>query len=160
MSTEIERKFLVKQLPREVKILSTKEIEQTYLATGEEEVRIRKVIDKKIITYFHTIKVGTGLTRKEIETPISEATAKQLLKNHQEGFLSKLRMLVDYKGIMLEVDFYRQSPLRDLKVAEIEFSNEEEALSFQPFDWLGEDVTEDKNYKNQSLWEKVKDIHQ
>lgn len=159
MGIEIERKFLVKNLPREVKIISTKEIEQTYLATGEEEVRVRKVIDKKDIQYFHTIKVGTGLMRKEIEVPILESTFKQLIQNHKMNFLSKLRMLVEYKGTTLEVDFYRQSPLRDLKVAEIEFSSKEDAEAFQPFEWLGEDLTEDKNYKNQSLWLQIQKSH-
>ena len=34
---------------------------------------------------------------------------------------------------------------------EIEFPTEEEANNFQAPEWLGKDVTNDKNYKNQSL---------
>jgi adenylate cyclase len=35
--------------------------------------------------------------------------------------------------------------------AEVEFSNEAESNEFIPPQWLGQEVTDDKRYKNQSL---------
>ena len=42
MTAEIERKFLVGQLPQELEIESEDEIAQGYLAMGEDEVRLRR----------------------------------------------------------------------------------------------------------------------
>ena len=46
-----------------------------------------------------------------------------------------------------ELDAF-QSPNQGLLLAEVEFSSEEQALSFTPPDWFGEDVTRDYHYQN------------
>ena len=39
-------------------------------------------------------------------------------------------------------------------LAEVEFSSREKSEEFKPPDWLGEEVTDDIRYKNQSLAQK------
>jgi CYTH domain-containing protein len=39
-------------------------------------------------------------------------------------------------------------------LAEVEFTSQEGSEKFQPPDWLGEEVTDDTRYKNQSLAQK------
>lgn len=50
----------------------------------------------------------------------------------------------------MAIDFYR-SNLSGLIIAEIEFKTELEAKRFEPFSWLGKDVTEEEDFKNNNL---------
>ena len=79
---EIERKFDIKNIPSWMKEKSVrhKKIEQIYLMIdfdndGKvlEEIRVRKAINLKTnqVDYKMTYKYGDGLSREEIETPIS-----------------------------------------------------------------------------------------
>ena len=69
---EIERKWLVRDLPR-LEELKGDRILQGYLAISSDgpEVRIRRKGD----TYFETIKSQGGLSRDEIEVEISHASS-------------------------------------------------------------------------------------
>ncbi|MCZ6527527.1 MAG: adenylate cyclase, partial [Candidatus Dadabacteria bacterium] len=69
MSQEIERKFLVKELPADLENYSHSAIIQGYLIVTDNdiEVRLRKKGDK----YFETVKAGSGLVRKESEKEIT-----------------------------------------------------------------------------------------
>ena len=51
---------------------------------------------------------------------------------------------------MAELDVYH-GELTGLVTVEVEFSSLEEAESFSPPAWFGEDITEDKRYKNKNL---------
>jgi CYTH domain-containing protein len=53
-------------------------------------------------------------------------------------------------GLKFEVDIYR-GDLEGLMVAEIEFPSEEEANAFDPPGWLGDEVTGDHRYLNETL---------
>lgn len=145
---EIERKYIVKLIPPQLPDMPYSYIEQSYLAIGIEEVRIRKKKKENETKYFLTIKKGKGLSREEIETEISESTYNQLNKNSKP--IRKIRYTMPYNDFILEIDKYLDI---DLIVAEIEFKSEQEAKTFIPPDWLGRDITEDKVFKNQSIWE-------
>ncbi len=151
MSQEIERKFLLKELPD----LTGKpflHIEQGYLCLGDkEEVRLRSISLKNCDpSYVLTVKKGSGLIRGEGEISISKQQFDTLWPMTVGRRLVKKRY--DYWTINedIEIDIYEDS-LQGLLVAEVEFENEEEARAYQPPSWIGEDVTNDDHYKNRSL---------
>lgn len=67
----------------------------------------------------------------------------------------KIRREIEIDGLIYEHDVYLNDELNGLQIIEIEFRNEEESKNFIIPDWLGKEVTNDKNYKNQSLWNKI-----
>ena len=148
MSQEIERKFLVKELPADLENYLHNEIIQGYLIVTDNdiEVRIRKKGDK----YFETVKAGSGLVRKESEKEIT----KEVFFDHwplTEGKrVEKVRYEIEYGGKLIELDIY-SGDLEGLVVAEVEFDSEEESVSFTPPEWFGEEVTHDERYKNKNL---------
>jgi CYTH domain-containing protein len=62
----------------------------------------------------------------------------------------KTRYDIPLGNRVVEIDVYGGRH-NGLVVAEVEFEDEESAKSFQPPDWLGEDVTGDPRYSNQLL---------
>ena len=148
MSQEIERKFLVKELPADLENYLHNEIIQGYLIVTDNyiEVRIRKKGDK----YFETVKAGSGLVRKESEKEIT----KEVFWDHwplTEGKrVEKVRYDIEYEDVLIELDIY-SGDLEGLVVAEVEFASEEESVSFVPPSWFGKEVTHDERYKNKNL---------
>ena len=143
---EIERKYLVPVLPEILEQYPCKHIQQGYLAT-DPVVRIRRSDDKYILTY-----KGKGLmVREEYNLPLN-AEAFEHLKEKIEGILiKKCRYLIPYKEkYTIELDVF-EGELAPLQLAEVEFETEEEANSFQPPEWFGEDVTFSTKYHNSTL---------
>lgn len=153
MAMEIERKFLVKGplLSRPDKI---KEIKQHYLRKEEGfEERVRETTDmlSEYLTtkYTHTIKKGTGISRKEEEEEITFTEFDNLCKGEILGSIIKTRYCVD----RWELDIY---PVPDdivpIKVMEIELVSEDEKLPALPEGiTIIKEVTEDKNWKNANI---------
>ncbi len=57
MKKEIERKYAIKCLPKDIKIESVEEIEQAYLyEDANTNIRIRKMQTKELIQYIYTVK--------------------------------------------------------------------------------------------------------
>lgn len=164
MAKEIERKFLVKQIPAEVLEKQTSQyIVQNYLSVGEEEIRYRRVVSKQSNEkkFYMTIKRGTGISREENEFEILEETYNQLRKNLRTEPIVKTRFKIqtDMERIY-DLDIYENPLLEDegLITIEVEFENEELAKEFVPPKWFEKDVTNDKNYKNQNLWLRINNI--
>lgn len=68
--------------------------------------------------------------------------------------LTKVRTTVDWNGTIIEIDTYDQLQLR---VLEIEFESEEEAMQFQAPDWFGPDISSMKQYSNKTVWKKLQE---
>ena len=65
--------------------------------------------------------------------------------------ISKTRYLIPEKdGLTIELDVF-DAPYEGLYLAEVEFSSEEQALSYNPPVWFGEDVTNSGKYHNSRL---------
>lgn len=161
MSFEIERKFLLQEIPQslieegELQLQSEHRIEQTYLAlAGDQELRVRKIKDLATgeVTYTHTFKKGHGLLREEVEYEISEGIYEQITGIHQAVPLTKNRVTANWNGRIIEVDLYDQI---DLMVLEVEFASEEEAVGFTPPDWFGLDISTNKEYSNKKVWKEL-----
>lgn len=147
MSKEIERKFLVKELPFHEDEHPFVHIEQGYLALepGGQEVRLRK----KENTYSLTVKSQGALTRQEYETILDIQQFEALWPGTHGRRLRKNRFLLS-GGI--EVDIY-EGNLQGLIVAEVEFPDEDSADAFQVPAWMGQEVTHHNFLKNRSLWQ-------
>ncbi|WP_170358093.1 CYTH domain-containing protein [Ruegeria arenilitoris] len=148
MSMEIERKFLVADLPG----LSGAEkavVRQGYLTAPDDstELRLRQKNDR----FFLTLKGGGSMVRVEREAEITaeqfetfwpETDGRRVEKERFTGQLSD--------GRTFELDVF-QGDLAPLKLVEVEFETEAEAMAYTPPDWFGEDVTADKRYKNKTM---------
>jgi 8-oxo-dGTP diphosphatase len=145
--TEIERKFLVPELPAAVRQAPYTPILQGYLTSGgDPELRIRRAGDD----HFLTLKAGAGLQRTEEELPIDRARFERLWPMTEGRRIQKVRHRLPHGGRTIEVDVY-DDPHRGLVVAEVEFASAEEAAGWEAPDWLGEDVTGDPAYRNATL---------
>jgi len=145
---EIERKFLVKSLPENLEQYQHKDITQGYLAITEDgtEVRLRQKGKK----YFQTVKSGAGKTRFESEVEITEDQFKALWEATKGKRVEKTRYEIPHESGTIELDVYH-GDLDGLLLAEMEFPGEKESNKFTPPEWLSEEVTDDKRYKNQNL---------
>lgn len=150
---EIERKFLVRFLPKDLDVYKKKEVVQGYLAITSDgvEIRLRRKGDK----YFETIKIGSGKSRTELETEISSEQFDKLWPGTEGKRLEKTRYEIPHKDnegheFVIELDIYHGN-LDSLITAEIEFKSDDDSVKFETPDWFGEEVTDNKDYKNQSL---------
>jgi adenylate cyclase len=146
VGVEVERKFLVRD-PPDLDGTEADEIEQGYLATGSDgEVRLRHKGDKRLLT----AKRGSGLSRDEAEVELDRGTFERLWPLTEGRRLHKRRHVIPHGDLKIEVDVY-EGDLEGLVVAEVEFGSEEEARGFEPPEWIGEEVTGDDRYLNETL---------
>lgn len=143
---EIERKFLVTEMPRAES--GRTEIEQGYLALGEErEVRLRRAGDE----LFLTAKSGAGEVREEVEVRIDPQAFAALWPLTAGRRVRKVRHYVPIgEGRRAEVDVYDEA-LDGLRTAEVEFDSLADADRFTPPPWFGAELTGDPSYANHSL---------
>lgn len=161
MSLEIERKFLLAELPhviieeQKLKVLSEQRIEQTYLAIDEtQELRVRRIVDLASgeVSFTHTFKLGNGLSREEIEYSISEGIYDQVVKAFGFVPLTKNRITTKWDGRIIEIDIYDQI---ELAVLEVEFDSEMVANAFMAPDWFGRDISSERQYSNKKVWREL-----
>ncbi len=148
MNNEIERKFLVKEMPPGIERCTASEITQGYLAVTEDETEIR--IRRKGDRYYETVKSGRGLKREEIEVEISREAFEALWPCTEGMRVEKTRCEIPCGEHVIELDVY-SGALQGLLIAEVEFKSVEESARFVPPDWLGREITEDSRYKNRNL---------
>lgn len=144
-SYEIERKYLIPTLPKDLHTYPYHEIEQGYLCT-EPVVRIRRQDDEYYLTY----KSKGLMVREEYNLPLTEASYAHLKTKIDGRLISKRRYLIPLAPYTVELDVF-SSPEKGLMLAEVEFPSEEAALSFHAPDWFGEDVTNSSRYHNSNL---------
>jgi CYTH domain-containing protein len=143
---EVERKFLVAE-PPDLDGADSDEIEQGYLAIGADgEVRLRRRGEQLALT----AKRGSGLARDEAEVELERDAFEELWPLTEGRRLHKRRYVLPHGELEFEVDVY-EADLEGLVVAEIEFSSEEAARAYEPPDWIGEEVTGDERYLNETL---------
>lgn len=160
---EIERKFLVRELPDNLSAYQCLIIEQAYLCT-DPVVRIRRQDEEYYLTY-----KGKGLmVREEYNLPLNKEAYYHLLSKADGNIISKKRYLIPlsepafaegyrpsaasgaFPGLKIELDLF-DPPFAPLMLAEVEFPDEEMARAFLPPAWLGKDVTNDREYHNSNM---------
>lgn len=145
---EIERKYLVDTPPEGYETFPCRVIEQAYLCT-EPVVRVRR----DNASFFLTCKGKGLLSREEFNFPLTEEAYLHLLKKADGIVLTKRRYMIPVPGsdhLTIEFDVF-DGDYKGLMLAEVEFSTEEEALSFTPPSWFGKDVTFSGEYQNSRL---------
>lgn len=147
---EIERKYLLRELP-DLTAYDFHKIEQAYLCTNP-VVRVRREDEN----YYMTYKGSGMLAREEYNLPLTKEAYEHLKMKADGNVISKTRYLIplEVQGMMAEVDVF-EAPFAPLIMAEVEFENEEQANTFVPPAWFGEDVTFDGRYHN-SYMSKIK----
>lgn len=143
---EIERKYLVKNLPEDLESYEQKRICQGYICTNP-VVRIRRSNEEYFLTY-----KGSGLlAREEYEMPLTAEAFEHMLPKIDGILIDKIRYLIplDEKHTA-ELDVF-QGQLAPLRLVEVEFDSIEDADSFVAPDWFGDDVTNSGKYHNSNL---------
>ena len=141
---EIERKFKVETLPEDL-LGPGSEIRPGYLSVEPVEIRLRARDDARELT----VKSLGGLRRVEVALPLTPEQFDELWPL-VTAFVEKSRHLVQLADALAEVDVYA-GKLRGLVVVEVEFGSEEEAASFVPPHWFGDELTEDSRFRNAAL---------
>jgi CYTH domain-containing protein len=150
---EIERKFLLSEVPPTMRFARRVAIRQGYLALdGDTEVRLRITPQGAVLT----IKAGRGGVRVEEEIALQSRQAEALWELTEGRRVQKSRRTVRLAGppggpeLYVEVDEYAGA-LDGLVVAEVEFPDEQTARGFEPPAWFGRELTDDWRYANRSL---------
>ncbi len=143
---EIERKYLVDKLPGHIEDYPCRIISQGYLNINP-VVRIRRDNEKYELTY----KSKGFMARQEYNLPLTREAYEHLLTKNDGRLIEKRRYMIPLEhGLTAELDVFERE-LAPLILVEVEFSSEEEANSFVPPSWFGEDVTFSGKYHNSSL---------
>lgn len=143
---EIEKKYLVREIPENLSDYSYHVIEQAYLCTNP-VVRIRRQDDEYYLTY-----KGKGLmSREEYNLPLTQEAYEHLKEKADGTAILKTRYLIPLNnGLTVELDIFKE-PFAPLVLAEVEFPSEEAADDFIPPTWFMEDVTLNPAYHNSNM---------
>lgn len=150
MNKEIERKYAVKYLPKDIKIKKVQNIEQVFIYRDENTIiRIRKIETKQTTEYIYTVKTKGDIQydntyqmgqKYEIESNITKEMYEELLPRKISNKITKTRIVVPIQNnLKVEIDIYYDY-LQGFLTAEVEFPDEEEANQFIKPDWLGEEI--------------------
>lgn len=143
---EIERKFLIRQLPENLNTYPFQILEQAYLCT-DPVVRVRKSDD----TYTLTYKSRGLMSREEYNLPLTLESYEHLKEKADGNVIRKKRFRIPLpEDLTIELDLFDE-PFQGLILAEVEFISEEQARSFVPPDWFGEEATWSTQYHNSTL---------
>lgn len=151
---EIERKYLVKEIPMDLNQYKSIEMMQGYISTSP-TIRIRQENDK----YLLTTKSEGDIARLEYELPITKEEFEGLFGKIEGIFIKKTRYLIPiHDNLTAELDVFKDE-YDGLITVEVEFDTLEEANHFIPPLWFGEDVSLEKKYKNGYLSKSYKNFN-
>src|SRR5215216_2745117 len=131
---EIERKFLLRELPTRVARAPSLEIDQGYLPGERITERIRRSRSGDGARYYRTIKMGSGIERLEIEEETTELFFTTVWPLTRGRRVHKRRYLADDERVTWEIDEFLD---RDgLWLAEVELEAVDQTVELP--DWLRE----------------------
>ena len=147
---EIERKFKLNAFPDLPEAVYLDQY-QGYLAVAP-EVRIRHTYNhtEGKHTYILCIKSIGNLVRHEVETAIEPEQFDELCTMLDYPLIHKeMRVFVLPDGHLLECSIVDEGAF---SYAEVEFGSEEEALAWQPPEWLGTEMTYVEGFRMRTYW--------
>jgi CYTH domain-containing protein len=151
---EIERRFLVRELPPLLERHPRVRIVQGYIADEPNQVRLRTTDDDSFCLTVKTgkgaVQSGKGTVRGEHEIELTRAQFEKLWPLTAGRRLSKCRYRIPHGDFTIELDEF-QGANRGLLVAEVEFSNEAACYDFVAPEWFGDDISSDSRYSNRRL---------
>ncbi len=144
---EIERRFLVDQIPADVLESPSSNVEQGYLSGYPLTVRIRRISEGES---FLTIKRGDPANREEREIALDDAQFETLWPMTEGWRIEKTRHRHPFGECLIELDIF-SGRHHGLVIAEVEFPSTEAAAAFVAPGWFGAEVTHNPAYSNASL---------
>lgn len=145
---EIERKFLIQELPQQLEQYPNRIIKQGYLCTNP-VVRVRQHGNDYILTY----KSRGLMVREEYNLPLTAEAFAHLLSKADGNLIEKTRYEIPYHyenfSYTIELDIFH-SP-KQFVMAEVEFPDIESANTFLIPSWFGQEVTNDPVYHNSNM---------
>ena len=153
---EIERKFLLKNMPNFNEDVEIMLIHQIYVNLENKIVRFRhtKIFNKE------NKKVGENYV-KCIKTPLSKGVFEELeediyekvfleMCNKEHGYIKKTRSIYNYEGFKWEIDKYSDL---ELIIAEVELSDIKQNINIPRIlkEQIIDEVTGNYRFSNQSL---------
>lgn len=147
---EIERKYLIKNLPSDLEDYPFKEISQTYLSQPgvPPTIRVRQWGD----SFCMTVKSHQedSIACHEVEFEIKKEYYDQLCLMSPHRLIQKRRYFIPWQEREIELDIFK-GKLEGLILAEIEFESLKASESSPTPSWFGEEVTQDFRYSNNTL---------
>jgi adenylate cyclase len=148
---EIERKYLLRELPARAAGAPSLEIDQGYLPGERINERIRRTRGSDGLRYYRTIKAGSGIDRFEIEEETNELFFTTVWPLTRGCRVHKRRYLVPEGEVTWEIDEFLD---RDsLWLAELELESTDDVVVVPA--WLlgavDREVTDDPRYTNHAL---------
>ena len=145
---EIEKKFLLEQIPFPLAGFPCSRMRQCYIST-DPVIRLRQCDDAYVLTVKG--RSHDPMVRQEFELPLTERQFAALLAKNETNIVAKTRYYIPLAGgLTAELDVYEDA-LAGLLTVEVEFASVATARNFVPPDWFGPDVTADGAYHNSAL---------
>ena len=143
---DIEKKFLITAIPFSLEGYKSRKIEQAYLST-DPVIRVRRDNDDYYLTY----KSKGFVVREEYNLPLSKESYEHLLTKADGNIITKTRYEIPEKNnLTIELDIF-EGKFKGLILAEVEFESEDDANSYTPPEWFGDDVSNESTYHNSTL---------
>lgn len=171
MGIEIEKKFLVKELPDNLNEYPFHLIEQGYLNVHP-AIRVRKEDDRYYMTYKGTDDSYEGIGKVEYNLPLEKDSYDHLIAKADGNVITKKRYLIPLNEdaftdeylkenvelsstlaegkIIIELDVF-EGVFSGRILAEVEFPDEASASNYHPASWFSDDVTGDLKYSNSTM---------
>lgn len=147
---EIERKYLLKQLPPRAQTCPAEEIDQGWLPGSVVVERLRRIQSGGGEQWYRTVKAGSGVSRVELEESTSRDLFEYLWPLTLGCRVTKRRHVVPDGELTWEIDQFTD---RELVLAEVELPREDYPVELP--EWLApyalREVTGEPEYLNRNL---------
>ena len=145
MNIEIERKFLIKELPSVFE--ETINIKQYYLSNNKNMVQRLRIFNKE--TAIISFKEKTSkMSKYEFEYNIPLEDAHKMTSIANVPFIDKKRHIIHIDSLKWEIDEFLGKN-KGLIIAEVELKTENQLINIP--NWIDKEVTDDQKYYNYNL---------
>ncbi|MDC0145313.1 CYTH domain-containing protein [bacterium] len=145
MNIEIERKFLIKELP--LVFEETIHIKQYYLSNNKNMVQRLRIFNKENAIMSFKEKTSK-ISKYEFEYNIPLEDANKMISIADVPFIDKKRHIIYIDSLKWEIDEFLDKN-KGLIIAEVELKTEDQSISIP--NWIDKEVTNDKKYYNYNL---------
>jgi CYTH domain-containing protein len=147
---EIERKFLLTELPERVRSEGASEVSQGWIPGADLQERVRWVRNGRGEEFTRTLKFGTGIRRTEIEEETTRDVFESLWALTAGRRVEKRRYEVPEGDLVWEIDQFTD---RDLVLAEVELPTEDSEVRVPGWlkPYVVREVTDEAEYVNLNL---------
>lgn len=144
---EIERKYLLKDLPAGIADHPSVEIDQGYVPGTTIRERVRRMVSADGVRFVRTVKLGSGLDRLEFEEETTRDFFDAVWPLTRGKRVRKRRYLVPAPGGLWEIDDFLD---RELVLAEFEMESVDQRVEVPAFVQavLVREVTDEPDYGN------------